>query len=110
VLHDLRSLLGFSFFAVVLLAATAGVHLYFYRRLVRGARSKTARRIGGALVVLLAILLIAGPVGQRMAIGPIGALLAKAGYLWMAIGLYLLLCLGAIDLTSAISRAAALSC
>lgn len=97
--------LGMALFFVVVLSVAGSAHLYFFRRLVGPVFITTpARRFGAVELSLLALLLVAGPVAQRLAPGPLATWLSRAAFLWMALGFYLLVTLGAIDLLRFVRR------
>jgi predicted MPP superfamily phosphohydrolase len=82
----------------LMLSVFGGAHLYLFRRLVRPVTtSRRGRVMGGLLFAMLGLLLVAGFAAQRSS-GPFALALARAAFLWMAVGFYLLVTLGALDL------------
>lgn len=70
------------------------VHGYLWLRLVRDTtRPGRARRIGTAVLVLLAVLLVSTPVVSRVWSPQAAAVVAWPGYLWLALLMYLALSL-----------------
>ncbi|MFI1209051.1 metallophosphoesterase [Streptomyces sp. NPDC020802] len=83
-------------FLVLVLAVFAGLHWYFWRRMVRDttARPGTARRVGTAVLVAGPVLMFAGFASERTG-APfwLQQVLTWPGFLWMALSIYLLLAL-----------------
>lgn len=92
------AVLGF----VTLLALVTGlIHLYLWKRLVRDTtRPGRLRLVGGATVLVLALLVPATMIGTQA-----GAYwLAWPGYLWLAIMFYLLVVLVVLELPMVVAR------
>ncbi|WP_412753575.1 metallophosphoesterase [Krasilnikovia sp. M28-CT-15] len=78
-------------FVAVVLAVLGLIHLYLWKRLVRDPlRPGRARRIGGAVVALLAALV---PVTLLLTRGGNAEVVGWLGYLWIALMFYLLIVL-----------------
>ncbi|MEV4345354.1 metallophosphoesterase [Actinoplanes sp. NPDC049596] len=72
------------------------VHFYLWKRLVKDPlRSRTARRAGAAIAILLAVLAPATLIGVRSGAVP---WLAWPGYLWIALMFYLLVTLAILEI------------
>ena len=85
-------MLGFVGLIIVVIGL---IHLYLYRRLVRGPfRTRPARRVGAVVVALLAVLIPATLIGMRS--GRAGWL-AWPGYLWLGLMFYLLVTLAVLE-------------
>ena len=79
----LTRVFGFILFFAIACAVIAGLHYYFWIRLVRDPQlSGPARHIGTAAAVLLACVTIATPVMGRL-FPRVGRVLAWPGFLWM---------------------------
>ncbi|MFD5819680.1 metallophosphoesterase [Streptomyces sp. NPDC127038] len=91
----------FAAAALAALAVLAGLHLYAYRRLVRDTTSGPGpvRRLGAAVFVAGPLLMV-GAVASERAGAPfwLQRTLSWPGFLWMALGLYLVLALLAGEL------------
>lgn len=102
---DLLRALGILLSVAVVLTVNVAAHLYLYRRLIRAHTSRRALRRAGAVgLSALGLLMVAGPAGQHAAPGSLTTLLAKAAFLWMGVGFYLLVTLGALDLGGLLGR------
>ena len=100
----IRSILGFSTIAILVLAA---LHLYAWRRLVRDVELKKPwRRVATVVLLLLALILPAVFVfGRRIA--PIREMeVSYFAYLWLGLLFYLFLLLGTFDLVRLVHRLA----
>lgn len=92
-------------FLIVALAVVGLIHYYIWRRLVRATtRPGKARRVGGWVVVGLAVLLIAALVGGRALPHGVQVAMAWPGYLWLAVMFYLLLALAILEVPSLVLR------
>jgi predicted MPP superfamily phosphohydrolase len=87
----------------VVLLVTGLIHLYLWKRMVRDTTRKGPwRRAGGALAIVLALLIPATLIGTRA-----GALfLAWPGYVWLALMFYLLVVLALLEIPMLIARLA----
>jgi predicted MPP superfamily phosphohydrolase len=93
------------FFLLVVIAIDVAAHVYLYRRLVLPLTDEPRlRRVGAVGCALLALLLAMGPAAVRLAPGALGTLLSRAGFLWMALGFYLLAVLLFADLLRLLGR------
>ncbi|MFD0821948.1 metallophosphoesterase, partial [Micromonospora zhanjiangensis] len=88
-------------FVGMLALVTGLIHLYLWKRLVRDTlRPGRGRRIGGFLVLALALLVPATMIGTQS-----GAYwLAWPGYVWLALMFYLLLLLLVLELPMLLVR------
>lgn len=92
-------ILRYVLFIGIALLVVGGGHLYLYRRLVRDTTTtRRGRALGGSALVLLAVILVAGRVMQRQAPGPFSDLIGGIGFVWMGLGMFLVLAFGAVDL------------
>jgi predicted MPP superfamily phosphohydrolase len=86
------ALLGF---AVAMAVITGVIHLYLWKRLIRDTtRRGPWRRVGGLLMLALALLIPATLIGSRAGLD----WLAWPGYLWLAGMFYLLVLLGVLEI------------
>jgi uncharacterized protein len=94
----LVALLGFM--ATVLLVVTL-VHLYLWKRLVRDttARKSRGRRVGGLVILLLALAVPGTIIGSRSGPGWLAW-----GFLWLAVMFYLLVTLLALEIPMLVAR------
>ncbi|MET4923864.1 metallophosphoesterase [Streptomyces sp. PSRA5] len=84
-----------ALFVALVLPVLAGVHYYVWRRMVRDTTTPGSawRRGGTALIVLLGLLLVAAPPGERALPAPLATAVGWPGFVWMAGILYLALAL-----------------
>ncbi|MGA4966512.1 metallophosphoesterase [Streptomyces pseudogriseolus] len=84
-----------ALFVALVLPALAGAHFYVWWRTVRATTSPTSwwRRAGTALIVLLGLLLVAAPPGERALPPALATAVGWPGFTWMAGLLYLTLAL-----------------
>ncbi|MFE3252766.1 metallophosphoesterase [Streptomyces sp. NPDC059209] len=84
-----------ALFVALVLPVLAGVHYYVWRRTVRDTTAPGSlwRRGGTVLIVLLGLLLIAAPPGERALPATLATAVGWPGFLWMAGILYLSLAL-----------------
>jgi uncharacterized protein len=89
-----------AFLGTVALVNT-GIHLYLWRRLVRGTmRPGRARRVGGFVMLGLGLLIPVTLVGSRAGI----RWLAWPGYIWLALMFYLLVTLLVLEIPLLVAR------
>ncbi|HEX5596139.1 MAG TPA: metallophosphoesterase [Micromonosporaceae bacterium] len=89
-----------GFVGTVALVTTL-IHLYIWKRLVRDTtRPGRWRRIGGLVVLALALLIPVAMVGQRTELD----WLAWPGYLWIAVMFYLLVVLALLELPMLVTK------
>jgi predicted MPP superfamily phosphohydrolase len=94
----LTRFLAIALFISVACAVVAGVHYYFWVRLVRDTQlTGSARFVGSLLVVALAALIVATATLGRLW-PPLGRLLAWPGFVWMGAMFVLLVLLAGTDL------------
>ncbi|HEX8628259.1 MAG TPA: metallophosphoesterase, partial [Catenuloplanes sp.] len=95
-------MVGVLGFVGVMALVTGLIHLYLWKRLVRDTmRAGWPRRVGGLLMVALALLVPATLASSRVA----GVhWLAWPGYLWLALMFYLLVILLVIELPMLAAR------
>ncbi|MEV8514925.1 metallophosphoesterase [Dactylosporangium sp. NPDC051484] len=83
----------------VALAIVAPIHWYLWKRLVKDTtRTRRARRVGTALVVLLALSIPATQALSRVLPYSWQALVAWPGFLWLALMFYLLVTLAILEI------------
>ncbi|MER7002979.1 metallophosphoesterase [Dactylosporangium sp. NPDC000555] len=83
----------------VALAIVAPIHWYLWKRLVKDTtRTRRARRVGTALVVLLALAIPATQALSRVLPYSWQALVAWPGFLWLALMFYLLVTLAILEI------------
>ncbi|MEU0954674.1 metallophosphoesterase [Streptomyces niveus] len=84
-----------ALFVALVLPLLAGVHYYVWRRTVRDTTTPGSvwRRVGTVLIVLLGLLLVAAPPGERALPAPLATAVGWPGFVWMAGILYLALAL-----------------
>lgn len=84
-----------ALFVALVLPVLAGVHYYVWRRTVRDTTTPGSgwRRAGTVLIVLLGVLLVAAPPGERAFPAPLATAVGWPGFVWMAGILYLALAL-----------------
>lgn len=84
-----------ALFVALVLPVLAGVHYYVWRRTVRDTTAPGSlwRRVGTVLIVLLGLLLVAAPPGERALPATLATAVGWPGFLWMAGILYLSLAL-----------------
>ncbi|WP_329032110.1 metallophosphoesterase [Streptomyces sp. NBC_01725] len=84
-----------ALFVALVLPLLAGVHYYVWRRTVRDTTTPGSawRRSGTVLIVLLGVLLVAAPPGERALPAPLATAVGWPGFVWMAGILYLALAL-----------------
>lgn len=84
-----------ALFVALVLPLLAGVHYYVWRRTVRDTTTPGSawRRGGTVLIVLLGVLLVAAPPGERALPAPLATAVGWPGFVWMAGILYLSLAL-----------------
>ncbi|MFD9869354.1 metallophosphoesterase [Streptomyces niveus] len=84
-----------ALFVALVLPLLAGVHYYVWRRTVRDTTTPGSawRRAGTVLIVLLGLLLVAAPPGERALPAPLATAVGWPGFVWMAGILYLALAL-----------------
>src|SRR5215211_1185549 len=104
----------FAIFFSIITALVVLSHVYLYRRLVRDTvRTDRTRKVGLALTVMLASLMIGGRALDRFWPNAFTEVLGGAGFVWMGVSLFLVLTLlamggvrGASGLVARIRRAA----
>jgi hypothetical protein len=85
----------FAFVGFVLLVVV-GIHWYLWKRLVRDTtRPGRLRKVGGIVMILLAVLIPATLIGVRNGYLP---WLAWPGYIWLAVMFYLLVTLAVLEI------------
>ncbi|MFD6993698.1 metallophosphoesterase [Streptomyces sp. NPDC059943] len=84
-----------ALFVALVLPLLAGVHYYVWRRMVRDTTTPGSawRRGGTVLIVVLGLLLVAAPPGERALPAPLATAVGWPGFVWMAGILYLALAL-----------------
>lgn len=76
----------------------SATHTYIYRRLVRDVTHSTAlRRLGGAVIALAALVMIAGLPGNRMLPRDMGVIVGYAAFGWMGIVAITVMVLAVLD-------------
>lgn len=99
------SWLAFIPFALVVLSVAVGLHVYLYRRLVKGmTASRPARAVGAGLFALLGLLIVLGPMSTRMLTHPQFLFVGQSSFLWWALCFYLFVLLGVVDLAAFLTR------
>ncbi len=90
--------LGFAILFAIVCTIMAGVHYYFWARLVRDTQmSGLARQLATSTVVALALLVVASVSVGRM-IPSLRRVLAWPGFIWMGVMLFLMVALLAADI------------
>jgi uncharacterized protein len=93
----LTRVFGFALFITVACAIIAGLHYYFWARLVRDTQlSGLVRQIATAATVALVCLIIGTPIMSRV-FPPIGRVLAWPGFLWLGMMFFLAVVLFGTD-------------
>jgi predicted MPP superfamily phosphohydrolase len=103
----LTRVLGITLFLSIACAVIAGLHYYFWIRLVRDTQLQgTVRHLATTLIISLATLIVASATVGRMARG-VGRILSWPGFIWMGAMFILLVILLGTDIARLLAGLAA---
>ncbi|MCL2725504.1 MAG: metallophosphoesterase [Polyangiaceae bacterium] len=99
------SLLTIVPFLAVVTFLAIGIHLYFYRRLIKSLTSKRAVHIAGAILFgLLGALIVLGPLSMRFAVPHALRPISRVSFMWWAVSFYLFMGLLLVDIGVLVAR------